>query len=202
MRPLIIDPTVRERIWRLVVHAEAHPLDGARVEAVIRGLAPPPGRDDKHVLDLPFGYRVVFSLCELGNGLARQFSMSVPAAGRLPDRFAVRELLPLFGMAALEMSVIWIEGDPAHSAALNVLCGDGRASGTPGVFAPLPADADGVTGGRACPVCRRPWRAGDRTGAFSLGRTPEGAHSPVSICVAHWDCLRPTEGGATPKEAA
>ena len=104
-------------------------------------------------------------------------------------------------MAEFEMCVVWVEGSPDALGAINVLCGDGRASGQPGRFAPLPPDLGGLDEHQKCGVCQARFRVGDSTGLFRAGSgMPCPDRLSVSVGIAHYDCLVPGLAGAKPKE--
>ncbi len=203
MRPLLIDQKVRDDAARLVAFAEANIVDAARVDRVRRKVERPPGDDPRHAITVPMEFRVVFSVDELPNGLARHLSVSIPKVGRLPMPEAIMMLLPLFDMAEFGMCVVWVEGVPDGLGAINVLCGDGRASGQAGAFAALPPGSPMLAQGQKCAGCGRHFVAGDRTGLFRAGSgMPRPDALSVDVGIAHFDCLAPGLAGAEPREAA
>lgn len=102
MRVLIIDATVKARIAYLKEYAARHRLsrvDLRRMRATKEAI----GDNPLYVVNIPDGFRVVFSIEEQSPpfGWSRHISISIPRTTHGPHPFAVAELLMEFGFTAL-----------------------------------------------------------------------------------------------------
>src|SRR4051812_24326647 len=123
MRPLLIDEKQKTNITSVVKYAEEHPIP--RVIMMERMMLSKqgknyecPGDDAKMRVEIPFGFRCVFTVEEQPQGWSRHLSVSVETRGNLPSIPAVRMLMKEFGFQKpLEECVVYIEQD----AAVNVI---------------------------------------------------------------------------------
>ena len=106
MVPLIITPDVVDDVRRVMAHASL--AENYRRSDVV------PGDDPRHVLLVPAGFCVVFSVQELNPGqLLRHLSVSVSATqGRtVPSRATMQVLADLFGFSTqAEMGILDVDG--------------------------------------------------------------------------------------------
>ncbi len=100
LRPLVIDNNVRLAAQAVVDYAALHAHTCHDLMAVIKGTRQPAGDDRRHVLEIPVGYRVVYSIEQQAAplGWCHHLSVSIPVAGRAPSIEAVNEIGKLFGM--------------------------------------------------------------------------------------------------------
>lgn len=92
--PLLMTPEIEEAIKAVAVHAEAHPMTSEQMEN-----GPAPGDDPAYVVDIPFGFRAVFTVDEQPDGRRyRHLSLSVARLNRCPHPAAIEMLMPHFGM--------------------------------------------------------------------------------------------------------
>lgn len=138
MRPLILDDTARARIAEIKRHAERNVVTLDDIKKAIKtgnGI----GDDPAFVLNIHFGFRVVYSLEDHPGGRCHHLSMSVPEKGRSPSIQAVQVMLDEFGIKARvgdKQAMIWME----QGSIVNVLV---PVSST----FPLPAAATEATSG-------------------------------------------------------
>jgi hypothetical protein len=125
LRPLIINEPIRSAIRALREKASANPTPLGRIkELAARGLDPAdslyPFADQ--TLDLPFGYRVTYTVDQQPTAFCRHLSVSVAQRGKVPSIEAVRMLAQEFGfLNELEHCVIFTETfDPGHRA-INIV---------------------------------------------------------------------------------
>jgi hypothetical protein len=124
IRPLIIDDHVLARVREVVTYALATKMDiqELRARGAPGSVIPPVGDDDQRVVELPFGYRFVFSIEEQPFGWARHLSVSVDEVGMLPNEVAVETMMEHFGMGKLaDAKMAWVEKLPGQRNAINVI---------------------------------------------------------------------------------
>jgi len=97
MRPFIIDDSIRGALQKLVDYAEANPISMDYLLDQHNGEEPPPGDDPNRYIDLPFGYRVVFTIELQPVGKVRHLSLSVDSPGRVPNTPVVEEVMKMLG---------------------------------------------------------------------------------------------------------
>jgi hypothetical protein len=123
-RPLIIDDFQRKLIKRCVEHAEKNMVTTRQLLRTLSGAIPPVGDDPKFVVEIPFGYRCVFSIEEQTPGRMRHLSVSVPVPDHCPNGHAVEALMAEFGFRGgiKDAYCVWLENAPdATHKAVNVL---------------------------------------------------------------------------------
>ncbi len=115
MRPLIISEAVRENAAYLVAHARRNIVTEDELRKAIKtGNAI--GDDAAHRIEIPVGFRVVFSLEQQPAGLCRHLSVSV-SGKKYPHEAALKEIAALFGIDATK-AMVWFEH---HTRAVNLL---------------------------------------------------------------------------------
>ena len=93
IRPFVIDATLQAALARLRAYAETNPIS---TFDLVRGM--PIGANANHVLEVAFGYRIVFSIEEQPElGKCRHLSMSVDERGKLPNLVVVQEVAKMIG---------------------------------------------------------------------------------------------------------
>lgn len=126
VRPLLITDAVRAEVARVMVHAERERftldelLQRCRGETFRDGQYNPSqdipaiGDDPGHCCEIPFGYRVVFSIEEQMPplGWCRHISISVDEDGMLPSEVAAMEIARLFGFTD-DPKKCYLEGERA-----------------------------------------------------------------------------------------
>lgn len=122
IRPLIIDETFRNQIQVLVDYAENNPLSMDDLLDTYNKEMNPIGEAKEFVLITEYGYRIVYSIEMQPAGKIRHLSISVNEDGKLPNEFAVREIMNLIGFNnKLEKCIVKLEDiSPTHQA-VNVL---------------------------------------------------------------------------------
>ena len=92
----MIDDSVKEMASEVLRYAEKHVYTMDDMLDIVNGDLKPPGDEPGHVMEIPFGYRVVFSLEQQNVGLCRHLSVSVAKPGKLPSIPSVQEIMNLF----------------------------------------------------------------------------------------------------------
>jgi len=122
VRPLIIDDLVRRCLEGLAEHAEENPLTMDDLLDTYNKQKKPIGDDDMHVVELPFGYRVVYSIEEQPVGKVRHLSMSVNEDKKLPNMEAVKEIMKILGFRNdIQDCYVKLEDYAPNRQAINVL---------------------------------------------------------------------------------
>lgn len=125
LRPLIIDENAKELISAMVVYAEANPLSMDDLLDTYNKQMNPIGDNPFHVVNLSFGYRIVYSIEEQPKGKVRHLSMSVDEDEALPSIEAVSEIMRLIGFngSLQEPStiIVKLEEYAKNRQAVNVL---------------------------------------------------------------------------------
>lgn len=96
MRPLIIDDSIRERISQCIAYSKEHVYSVADLMIRDAGAVAAPGSNLNHVVEIPVGYRCVFSV-EQQRKLVRHLSVAVDRPGKLPSVPAVEMIMKEFG---------------------------------------------------------------------------------------------------------
>jgi hypothetical protein len=135
MIPLMIDAAVRADIQRCVAFAKAHPVSSAEIAAICDGMVPAAGNMKSRVVEIPLGYRCVFSIDQIdppiqGKEWARHLSVSVttaplrvvnpPAFGLLMQEFGFEHDLSFAVSAGLVSEEKLMGSDTLASVAMNV----------------------------------------------------------------------------------
>lgn len=97
MRALLISREITDAAAAVVRYAEAHPIRAQQLFHLMSHPEEAPGHTPEHVVQVPFGFRCVFTVDEQPGGWMRHLSVSVDAPGRMPNRVAVDALMMLFG---------------------------------------------------------------------------------------------------------
>lgn len=122
VRPLLVDKDLTDQIDSLVAYAEKNPINMDYLLDQKNGEEKPPGDYAEYTRNLPFGYRVVFTVELQPAGKIRHLSMSVPEDGKLPNEFAVTEIMRLIGFQnELRKCRVHIEDIGPKRQAINVL---------------------------------------------------------------------------------
>jgi hypothetical protein len=126
--PLFIDNQVKEEIFRVMEYAWKHIIPVGEL-AKSGKLPDPVGDTMDHVVIIPVGFRVVFSIENQGNekimgkqtyGKCRHLSMSCEKKGRLPTPIALDMVIEEFGFInPLYHCAMWVEKSEVDS--INVL---------------------------------------------------------------------------------
>lgn len=123
MSALIIDDTTIENSKKLIKHAEENILSQSKLKLTIAGDIPPVGDYPDHVLLIPNGYRVVYSIEDQPRkGLCHHISISIKTKGKYPHIEAVKEIVKLFDIT-LTLSPsqkLWVE-DINGIKAINII---------------------------------------------------------------------------------
>lgn len=121
-RPFIIDDKLKAKITSLVAHAEKNPFTIDDLLDIDSGDQKPPGDFDEFTLNLPFGYRLVYSVEEQPVGRVRHLSMSVNEDGKLPNEHVVSEIMELIGFEnKLDTCMVMFEDISPGRQAVNVM---------------------------------------------------------------------------------
>ncbi len=122
VRPLLVDKDLTDQINSLVAYAEKNPITMDYLLDQKNGEEKPPGDYAEYTRTLPFGYRVVFTIELQPAGKIRHLSMSVDEEGKLPNEFAVAEMMRLIGFQnELRKCKVHIEDTGPKRQAINVL---------------------------------------------------------------------------------
>lgn len=97
MRPLIITPEAVAAIERVKVYADAHRFSLYDICHLMGHPERAPGHTPEFVVEIPVGFRCVFTIEQQPPGWMRHISISVMAKERAPNLVAVETLLPYFG---------------------------------------------------------------------------------------------------------
>ena len=129
MRPFIIDDTTKKAIERIKAHAEKNVYKEEDVVAMSKGeKIPVAGDQEGFTCNLPFGYKVVYSIEEQPKAKVRHLSVSVPGANKVPNQLVVEELMQMIGFkhSLLELKTsgqgtVFLEQIGVERQAINVL---------------------------------------------------------------------------------
>jgi hypothetical protein len=128
-RMLAINDEICAAIAAIRERAMANPLSRAEVMALgipaekVRNLDladRPPGFERKQksqFLDIPFGFRIGYSVEDQPGGLIGHLSISVDSKGKAPHPAAVNMIAELFDMSIESADKVWLEEfEPGHKA--------------------------------------------------------------------------------------
>ncbi len=129
-RVLAITPQIKERIKEMMAKAEQHPVTfdivkagvinenkGMKMHVKLTDRKPGFERPFSEHLEIPFGFRVAYSVEEQPGGLCGHLSISVDAKGKMPHPQAVEMIAAEFGMSIDTADGGWIEEfEPGHDA--------------------------------------------------------------------------------------
>jgi hypothetical protein len=120
MKILAITPEVQAAIQALIEHARANPVNCRRIVRTLSDEFLAVGNDPAFVIEIPVGFRVVFSFEEQPKaGLCRHISIS-QRKGKLPPPEAVKTICLEFGFEE-KPAKMWKEPIDAHHSAINVI---------------------------------------------------------------------------------
>lgn len=117
MRPLVIE---REPIDKLIAHAQTHRIDLDALKAIYAGQMPPAGDYAARTIELPIGYRIVFTIEEhpQEGGTTKWFKhLSISCDNKMPHPAAAEMIAKEFDM---EMSIVYPERNPVIES-INIL---------------------------------------------------------------------------------
>jgi len=120
MSVLIIDESTKTRAAEVLQWADKHPFTIDDLLDMVNGQSPIAGQRPPHIMEIPIGYRAVFSIEQQRGHLIKHLSVSVNRPGKLPNEAAIRQIMELFQMAKLEDCDIRIEGQPGELQSVNV----------------------------------------------------------------------------------
>lgn len=122
LRPLIIDTELQDQIRSLVEYAEKNPITMDYLLDQKNGEEPPPGDFSEYSRNLPFGYRIVFTIELQPAGKVKHLSMSVDEDDKLPNEYTVQEIMRLIGFKnELRKCRVALEDISPKRKAVNVL---------------------------------------------------------------------------------
>jgi hypothetical protein len=121
-RVLIFDNSIRARIDQVVDYARMHPITMDDMLDIINKQRSPPGDDPHFVVNIPFGYRCVFTMEQQNPGLCKRLSISVDSPGKLPNPGVTEEIMKEFGIERPldECFMGFEEFAPGHQAVVIV----------------------------------------------------------------------------------
>lgn len=121
MRPMLIGPDEKLAIEALIERAENSPFTIDDLLDMKNGAMAIAGDMGPFTIDIPFGYKVVFSHEQQPAGLVKHLSVSVPVVDKLPSRDSVVALMAEFGYKKpLQDTNIWLEQLEGGYGAVNV----------------------------------------------------------------------------------
>lgn len=97
MRVLAITPEVSALIKEQIKYAEDHRLTIDQLKLMMSNDLHPIGDTVEHVLDIPDGFRVVYSIDEQPSGLMRHISISIPISDKGPHPAAINMIIHEYG---------------------------------------------------------------------------------------------------------
>lgn len=123
MRILVATEAVHQRIKEIRAYARDNIISLAEVVRRVGDQSRHIGDDPNYRLEIPFGFRVVYSEERQTAGLCAHISISVDAPGKLPEPIAVQAIMALFGVRTLlpECLYVWTEALDGGDWAVNVL---------------------------------------------------------------------------------
>lgn len=114
MRPLVIDKKARARIKKVIRFAEENKITAQEISSRMESEIPIGDHPD-YTCEIPFGFRVCFSIEQHPSGWMRHISVSVAEPGRVPSFDGVNLLLEEFGFRERVGGrlVVYVEGGRA-----------------------------------------------------------------------------------------
>lgn len=113
---------MKSKLKNLASYADSNPFTMDDLLDMYNNQHPMPGEMEKHVVVLPFGYRIVYSVETQNRGDFRHMSMSVDTDGKLPNIIAVKEVMKIIGFEnPLEECIVKLEDITATRQAISVL---------------------------------------------------------------------------------
>ena len=119
-RALIIGPTQTKMINELIDYAFKNPFDIDILKQIAGGSIPPAGDDPSFVIQIPMGFRCVFTIEKSYTVTCRHLSVSVDAEEKYPSYEAVELIAELFGFKGKLEHENHIYTEP-HANAVNIV---------------------------------------------------------------------------------
>ena len=92
MRPFLIDDNIKEKLNRLVEHAEQNIFEIDDLLDQMNDKSKSAGNDPDFCCTLPFGYLIIYSMFTVNEKTYRQMTVAVDTPGKLPSVPVVSEL--------------------------------------------------------------------------------------------------------------
>lgn len=125
MRALLLDDTTTAKIKKLVDFAEKNQLSHGDLKRIVKGVTPAPGNRPGFSVEIPIGFRIVFTIEEhKRNKVVRHLSISVDGGeNMLPNQVAVETLIKEFGFKKpLKDCMVYLEQlEPTEHQAVNII---------------------------------------------------------------------------------
>lgn len=111
MRGLLISNIEQKKIKDLIDFANDNVLDTDHMLDIKNGIKKPVGADPNFVLFIPIGFRVVYSVEQIGNNKQRHISISVEGGhkNKIPNPAAVEAILLEFDMDREDQNGMFLE---------------------------------------------------------------------------------------------
>lgn len=97
MRPLVISPGAKEEITTVIEHARKNPFSTDDLKKIIAG-GSAPGDMEGFTVEIPFGFKVVYTVEQQNIGWCHHISISIDKPGYYPHEHAAWEIIGLFGI--------------------------------------------------------------------------------------------------------
>lgn len=97
-RVLLIDRAVNAAVEHVLEYARLHPYTMDDLLDMQNKQKEPPGNNPNHVVNIPFGVRVVYTHEYQNPGLCKHLSISVDTPGKMPSVGVVSQIMKLFKM--------------------------------------------------------------------------------------------------------
>lgn len=118
---LIVSEEVKQDIQRVIDHAKKNVTTAEDVAQILAGKKRPVGDLPEFSVNIPKGFRVVFSFEQQPSGLVAHLSTSHENKDTLPNPHHVKEILKLFGFQnPIEDCQIWFEETGDEVTAVNI----------------------------------------------------------------------------------
>lgn len=123
MAALLIDDVIRDRIAAIIAYAIRNPYTTDMLLDLKNKEHEPAGNEPKYVIDIPIGFRCVYTVDVLGDDTFRHLSVSVDRPGKLPSIPAVEMLMKEFGFVndLNNLYNVFIENTAINEQAINVM---------------------------------------------------------------------------------
>lgn len=122
MRPLVITDITRSEIKKQIEYAQQNMIALEDLKKISTGIIPPPGDLEAYAMQIPFGFRCVFTIEKQSIGECRHLSVSIESGkyNTWPSEAAVILIAKEFGFMGniLEDSHVYIEHE---SNAVNLI---------------------------------------------------------------------------------
>lgn len=122
MSILVINEEIIKEIKKLVEYAEANILTIDDLLDIQNGDKEIVGNLEQHMIHIPMGYKIVYSVEMQPAGKCRHLSMSVNSKSGLPIPEAAKEIMQIIGYKnPLDKCTIWMEDIGNNKKAINIL---------------------------------------------------------------------------------